>query len=446
MNSNKTISNSVCIFGSGIMGINTAIQLADLGFDVYLVDSKENFGGNAAHLYKAFPTDDCFYCVFPTFYKSGIRKCFYRSGIENHPNITLLKNVELIKFSGKLGNFTIKLKQHPIYIDDNCINCGKCIEVCPMISNIDEVYYKSQQVPIISKNYPQCIGTCFTINRALCDPECSKCEEECPTNSIHLNAKSHEIEIKCSYVIIACGFQEFDPELIKNYKYKIIPDVITQDQLALLLDPNGPTHGQLIKPSNKKPVKTIVMLQCVGSRNNEYNKYCSGICCSYAIKQAKYIKENYSDAPTIYIVYIDIRTMGFLEKYYEDARSLDVNFIKGNLTEVEYIHNGNDDFKLNLKVYDAILNKLFIIKSDLLVLTPALISSNECSELCQKIGLKFSNEGFIAVKQDQITTNIDGIFACGSITKPVDLSTSSIISKNITFKIYSDYLKRGGTL
>ncbi|MHA1271513.1 MAG: FAD-dependent oxidoreductase [Candidatus Helarchaeota archaeon] len=445
MNNNSKIDKSVAIFGAGIVGLNSAILLADLGFKVYLIEKRPFLGGNAAHLYKAFPTDDCFFCLLSTGFKAGIRKCFYRSGINYHQNIIIFNNSELINYTKEGDTFTLYLKKNPVYINQDCINCGKCIDICPKINNIIDIFNKNSKSPIIAYNYPQCITQFYTINRTICEDNCKECENICPTKAINLNETDIQIEIKCSKIIISPGFQEFDPSIIKNYKFGILKDVITQDQLALLLDLNGPTNGNLIRPSNKKKVQTIVILQCVGSRDENYNRYCSKICCNYAIKQAKYIKENYNPAPKIFIVYIDIRTMGFLEKYYTDARYLDINFIKGNLTDVELFKDEKSgDNKLKLRVFDAILNSILEIKSDLLVLSSGIIPSKTGTELCKKFKLELNDEGFVDTKDDGLSTNIEGIFACGSITSPMDLVNSVTSIKNMVFKIYNDFMEIGG--
>jgi heterodisulfide reductase subunit A len=436
----NSFEENICIFGGGVLGLNLAIQLADLGFHVFLIEESEFFGGHAAHLYKAFPTDDCFFCLLSTNLKAGIRKCFYRSGINFHPNITLLKNTELIQLDGEVGNFKLELKRNPSYINENCTKCAKCIEECPRIEDLNQIYDPDSDSPIISYNYPQCISH-YVIDRSKCDSECTKCKDICPFNAIDLNEKEKKFDLTCSKIIIASGFQEFDPSIIKNYKYGVYPDVITQDELATMLDPDGITNGELIRPSNREPVNTLVMLQCVGSRDENYNRYCSGLCCNYAIKHAKIIKDNIQNAPEIFIVYIDIRTMGFLENYYTTARDKDIKFIKGNLTDVEFIYNEKSGTeKLNLKVYDVLLNSILIINSDLLVLSPAIIPSESGIALCKKIGLELNEEGFIKTREDFLSTNIEGVYACGSITHPVDLAYSSTLSKKMVFKIYHDYL------
>ena len=447
MSSIRNISKSVCIFGGGVVGLNTAIQLADLGIKVFIVDNQPFFGGNAAHLYKAYPTNDCFFCLLSTGYKAGIRKCFYRSGINFHPNINLFRNTKLISFSGEYGNFKLKLKSYPTYINQNCTNCGNCIKVCPKIENFEDVFYKKPNLPIISNNYPQCISNYFLIDRNMCKSDCNICEDECPANAINLKEKEKEIDIECANIIISSGFQEFNPEIIKNYRYGVIKDVITQNELALMLDPNGSTNGKLFRPSDNNPIETMVMLQCVGSRDENYNKYCSNICCDYAIKHATIIKENINPAPSIYIVYIDIRTMGFLERYYTEAREKDVIFIKGNLTDVEIIKDEKSGLKkLNLKIYDALLNSILIIPSDLLVLSTGIIPSKSGIKLCNQLKLELNNEGFVKVKEDSLSTNINGIYACGTIIKPMDLASSSNLTKSLVFKIFTTTTKDGGEL
>ncbi|MHA1310258.1 MAG: FAD-dependent oxidoreductase [Candidatus Helarchaeota archaeon] len=438
MSKNLETEKTISIFGGGIAGLNMAIQLADLGFKIYLIEKKPFFGGHAGHLYKAFPTDDCFFCLLSTKYKDGIRKCFYRSGINFHPNIVLLNNTELESCSGKKGNFKIKLIKHATYVNQDCINCGKCLVVCPKINDLNEVFKGNPDLPIISSHYPQCISNYFIINQDKCKFGCNLCEKSCPVNAINLNEKDIHINISCADIILATGFDEYIPKLMNDYKYGIYKDVITQYQLVLMIDPNGPTQGKLIRPSNQKEVKSIVIVQCVGSRDEKYNRYCSVLCCEYAIKNAKILKENYDPPPEVYIVYIDIRTMGFLEKYYTQARENDVKFIKGRLIDIKQSENKENDNKLTLKIYDALLNAVLIIQADLLVLSTAIIMSEDSIELSRKLNLELTSEGFINVKEDQITTNIEGIYACGSVISPMDIVDTITSSKSIALKIFKE--------
>jgi len=424
------MQEEVIIFGSGLAALQAAIELADLGVKVYIISNQNSLGGNAKNLYKAFPTDDCFYCISSIKEKCGIRKCFYRAGIWEHPNITMYLDSQISKIEGEIGNFKIAINQKPQYIDHNkCIQCGKCELICPISIDVDEelginkrkvIYHRLQNIPYS-----------YFMYRDYCDPNCVKCAEICPTQAINLNALPKDYELTAGIVIIASSYSEYNPSELKEYHYGEFPNVITQVKLARMLDPTGPTKGQVIRMTDLQPAKKILILQCVGSRDENTNTYCSEICCTFACKHAEIIKRERETEAQITIVYKDIRTDGFNEVYYRNCRELGIDFLKGDISDIVQKNN-----KLQLIVFDVILNKHIEFEVDLLVLSSAIIASDYSKSIMRQFNIKLKENGFPSTTYDLIETSRKGIFLCGSSIKPISIPESINLAKAAAFKTF----------
>lgn len=422
---------SVIVIGSGISGLQAAIELADCGVHVYLVDRNITLGGNANKLYKVFPTDDCAFCVVSTTQKPGIRKCFYRAGISNHPRITLLPFSEVKAIEGEFGKFQVRITQQPRYVNDTCTRCGKCEEACPvdvLPQSWSELTHKAIFLPA-----KMCIPQTYVIDRSHCPSGCEECLKVCPfVGVVNLHEMPRELVLKAAAIVLATGYRELDPSPLYNLKYKHYENVITQLELGLMLDPNGPTKGKLLRPSDGKPVRSLIMIQCVGSRDESFKKYCSTICCSYACKHARIIKQERNADVNITIIYMDVRTFGMLEQYYRECRELGIDFLRGRVAE---ILRSKDD-RLRILGVDTLLQSSFEFLVDLVVLTPALIPGNECSDLLKGVGVELDSDGFIYSKNgDKTLTSIDGIYACGTAIAPTDIPTSVTLAKSAVFNV-----------
>ncbi|MHA1263967.1 MAG: FAD-dependent oxidoreductase [Candidatus Helarchaeota archaeon] len=425
------IAKPVVIIGAGISGLQAAIELADCGIEVYLIERKPYAGGNAQNLYKFFPTDDCAFCIGATTLKPGIRKCFYRAGIEKHPRINLLLNCEIKKIVGSVGHFTVEFIQYPRFVSKDCTRCGKCEEVCPVQvvpNNWTELPRKAIYLP--SK---MCIPQTYVIDRERCDPNCQECIKACPFEGvINLNDGPKEVRLEATALLVATGFREFNPSAIINLKYGNYQDVITQVELARMLDPNGPSNGRIIRPSTGEPVKNLVMIQCVGSRDENFQKYCSTICCSYACKHARIIKQERHPEMNLFLIYMDVRTFGKLEYYYRECRELGIDFLRGRIAEILL----DKDKKLRVRGIDTLLQQAFELTAELIVLTPALIPGNENITPLKDVGLEFDENGFISVKMgDRTITNVKGIYACGTAVAPMDIPHSISLAKSAACNI-----------
>lgn len=413
----NTLAGPVLIIGAGVAGMTAAVELADSGVQTILIDKKPTIGGNALELYKAFPTDDCFYCFEGNRDRPGIRKCFYRSAIIDQPNIDLKINAEVIEVSGNPGDFSAKIQVGPKHIDPKkCIMCGLCLELSSAFSLIS----------------PQCQPQAVTYHPEKTDEGAKKAEEECPTKAIDLAAQVTEEEIKVSDIIIATGYHEMQPVDMDEYGYGKHANVITQLELARILDPNGESGGALVRPSDGGQVKNILMVQCVGSRDENYYAFCSKICCVFALKHANIITME-RNGIHVSVVYMDIRTYDRHERYYREARDTGVRFVRGRV----YLVEPQKDETLNITVYDSLLDKYLKHSVDLLVLSSALEPPSGNEMILKILGLK-SASGYIApldlVSESEVVAG-NHVYVCGAATGPAEVPESVTQARAVVSKI-----------
>jgi heterodisulfide reductase subunit A2 len=416
---------SVLIIGGGVAGLEAGLDLADKGYQVHIVERLPTIGGKMALLYKVFPTNDCAPCILAP-------KTAYAN---IHPNINLLTNSEVKGVEGYIGKFNVEVIQSPRYIESNkCTGCGECVEKCP-VKVVDSDYSGGLgQRKAIYIPYDQAIPKKAVIDDQNClyfrKGVCRICEKACPTAAIDFKQQAQTINLKVGAIIVATGFDEYNPVFKSEYGYGRYRNVITQFQLARLLDIDGPTAGKLLRPVDGVEPKRIVMIQCVGSRDENTNDYCSNICCMYALKHAQIIKEMVLPDAEIYICFIDMRTVGKdFEKYYRRTRELGIHFIRGRPSEIV---EESDTKNLRLKVEDPDINQLLEIEADLVVLSCATIPSQGSRQLSQILGVELDANGFFKEmhpKLRPVETNIRGIYICGAAQGPKDIPDSIVQAK-----------------
>ena len=418
------ISKSVLIIGAGVAGLQAAIDIADFGYEVHLIEKAPIIGGNALKLGLAFPTDDGAFCMSSPSSLRGIRKCFYRASLLQHPNMKLYTLSDVKEVNGSVGNFRVKILSRPRGVQEGlCINCGKCIDVCP-VNVDDEMNYGLSKRKAIYLPHPNAVPPVYIVDWKNCN-KCGECVNTCPTKAINLADEAKESTLQVGAIIVANGFQEYDPSGIKQYRYGVYEDVITQLQLARILDPFGPTGGKLVRPSDGKLPERIVMIQCVGSRDTNTNSYCSKVCCTIALKHAILIKEERAPDAEIYICYMDIRTTGKdSEEYFSKAREAGINFIRGKPSSI--LEDPVSD-KLIVAVEDTLLDTPLEIEADMVVLSVAMTPTTGSEALAETLGIEVGDDGFmkeIYAKLKPVETKVKGIYVCGGTQGPKDIPES----------------------
>jgi len=404
------------VVGGGVAGISAALNLADMGFKVYLVERGESIGGHMAQLDKTFPTLDCSICI-----EGPLMVDVYR-----HPNIELITYADLESVEGYIGNFKVKLKEKPRYvIAEKCTGCGECKDVCP-IEYPNEWDMNLSTRKAISVPFEQAVPLIYRIDMDHCI-QCYKCVEACgPREAIDFSQKPKEVELNVGAIIVATGFDIYIPYDDPRYGYGKYANVITALERKRLHLSTGPTKRKILRASDGKTPKTIVFIQCIGSRSLKKYEYCSGICCMYSIKNAVLVKEKYKDAVDIYILYTDMRTnfKGY-EEFYRRAQEMGIKFIRVDL-ENRWIEE--DPETRNLIVHALTESgKEIEIEAELVVLATASIPKVDAGELAKKLRIPRDKNGFFLEahpKLRPVETNVDGIFIAGACQGPKDIQYS----------------------
>ena len=400
---------SVLVIGGGISGMQASFDLASRGIKVYLVEKSPSIGGRMAQLDKTFPTMDCSMCILAP----KMIDC------SHHPNVELLTYSEVKEVKGSAGNFTVKIVKKPRYVDiSKCTGCEICVDSCPVevLNEFDEGLGMRKAIYM---PFPQAVPRAMTVDKENCI-ECGLCEKVCEAGAVDLDQKPEEVKLKVGAIIVAVGFDIFDPSHIPPYAYGRHKDVITALELERLLCASGPTGGHLIRPSDGKIPKTIAFIQCVGSRDRRHgNPYCSSICCKYAVKDAVLIKEHVPDA-RVCIFYIDLRAFGrgFQEFVNRAKTEYGIRFIRSNPGEITY---DLETKGLSIWYEDTITKKIENLKFDLVVLSAALIPRRDVGDLAKVLGIGVDQYGFFKSSSsisNPVDTTVPGIFACGYCLGP----------------------------
>jgi heterodisulfide reductase subunit A len=410
----RIINADVLIIGAGISGMQSALDIADKGYNVVIIDKTSTIGGSMVKLDKTFPTNDCSICTAaPKMVE-----------LARHPNIELITYAEINKLEGKKGDFKVQIWKKSKYVDpDKCTGCGDCAEVCPVdvINSFDEKISSRKAIYI---EFPQAVPIVYTIDWNNC-VGCGSCDRVCEPEAISFLEKSEEIEINVGSVIVATGFEVFEPtELRKEYGYGKYENVLTAMQFERLLSSFGPTSGKVLRPSDYKKPKRIGWIQCVGSRSEQLGyPYCSRVCCMYATKEASIVKEANPDID-IAIYYMDIRAYGKdFQQYYNHAKELGVKYIRGRPSSIYE----NIDKSLTIRYRDTLNGDIKEDTVDLLVLSTSIIPSVGNKKLAEILGIEVDENGFF--KQESLLINPiqsskDGIYLAGCIQGPKDIPDS----------------------
>lgn len=417
----QTTIGAALVVGGGISGMQAALDLADSGYFVYLVEKTGAIGGAMPQYNKVFPTNDCSMCIIaPKLVECG-----------RHPNIQIMTLSTVLDVAGRAGNFTVRVREYPRYVDvTKCIACGQCSGSCP--KSVDDSFNSNiAKRKAIFIKYPQAVPLKYQIDPQAClhlknADKCGVCAEICPPGAINFNDRERDHEIKVGAVVMALGFQTFDPSKAKVWGYGVYPNVITSLQFERYLAPGGPTEGQLTRPSDRKPVKRIAFLQCIGSRdkNRCNNEYCSAVCCMYAIKEAMTVKEANPELD-VSIFYMDMRTPGKeFDRYFERAKNeYGVRFVRSRIHGVEP-KGSKGDLRLH---YISVQGKQVEEIVDLVVLSVGLETPDSMVKLAEKIGIHMTPDRFASISAFMpVHTSKKGVFTCGAFNGPRDIPQSVI--------------------
>ncbi len=409
------------IIGGGIAGIQAALDIADAGFKVYLVEQTPSLGGRMAQLDKTFPTLDCSACILtPKMVDAA-----------NHPNIELLVYAEVVEVGGSIGNFKVKVRRKARYVDTiRCTGCGDCAAACRAGRRIPSEFEAGLgRRAAIYLPFPQAVPAkytidperCLLLSRGRCGKE-PRCVVACQAGAIDFEQKDEIIEFRVGAIVVATGFDVFDARLKPEYGYGHYPNVITGLEMERLISSSGPTGGEIVIKHGEETMspREIAFIQCVGSRDVSIgNEYCSRVCCMYTAKQAHLVKEKLPDA-RVRVYYIDVRAFGKgFEEFYDRVRREGVRYVRGNPSEI--FKRGE---RLVIKVEDTLTATPLEDEVDLVVLAVGLVPRADGRRLTELLRLSQSPDRFFLEahpKLRPVDTATDGIFLAGCCQGPKDI-------------------------
>ncbi len=418
--SNKfDVNKRVLIIGGGVAGIQAALDCAEGGREVILVERESSIGGKMAKLDKTFPTIDCSSCIL------GPKMV----DIAQHPNIKLLAYSEVTGVSGYVGNFQVEIRKKATYVDwGKCTGCGACMEKCPTKKVPDRFNEKVGMTTAINIPFPQAIPKKAVIDPINCRQftkgKCGVCAKVCPSGAIDYQMADETLTENVGAIVAATGYDVFDISKCGEYGAGRYPDVITSLQYERLLSASGPTSGHIKRPSDGMEPKTIVFIQCVGSRDKSLDRpYCSGFCCMYTAKQAILTKDHIPDSQS-YVFYMDIRSPG---KMYDEftRRAMEeygARYIRGRVAMIypkgkKYVVRGAD----------TLLGRQVEVEADLVVLAAGAESAAGAPALAESLRISYDKYGFFMESHPKlrpVETNTAGVFLAGSCQGPKDIPSS----------------------
>jgi heterodisulfide reductase subunit A len=419
------INPATLVVGGGIAGITTALELADAGFPVHLVEREPSIGGHMAQFDKTFPTLDCAACILtPKMNEVG-----------SHPNITLHTYSEVADVTGYVGSFQATIHHRARHVNaDLCTGCGICQEKC-VVRVVDQRYEagmghrKGVYVP-----FPQAIPNTPVIDVDNCvffeKGTCKACEKFCPTGAIDFGQQDDEVTVEVGNIVVATGYELFDPRRVEPYGYGRLANVFTSLEFERMSNAAGPTGGRIVLRDGVTEPRAVGIVHCVGSRDRNYNAYCSAICCMQSLKFAHLVREHTS--ADVYEFYIDIRAPGkAFDEFYQRVLEEGTVFVRGRVAEVsdtlrlpeESPHEG----RLIIQVEDTLAGGQRRIPVDMVILSAGLEPARDAYDVARRFGISCSAEGWVIErhpKLDPVATMTEGIFAAGCALGPRDIPAS----------------------
>ena len=416
------IHPATMVVGGGIAGLQAAIEIADAGFPVYLVEREPSIGGHMSQFDKTFPTLDCAACILtPKMVMAG-----------THKNIKLLTYSEVERVDGYVGNFTVTIRKKARFVNEElCTGCAICQEKCPK-KVIDEIYEAGLGYrKAVYTPFPQAVPKFPVIDVPNCiyfqKGTCKACEKFCPTNAIDFSQKDETITVEVGNIILATGYDLFDPRQVSQYGYGRLANVFTSLEFERLTNAAGPTNGNIVLRDGVTTPKSVGIIHCVGSRDRNFNNYCSVICCMQSLKFAHLVHER--TGATVYNFYIDMRTAyKEYDEFYQRVLEEGTLFVRGKVAEVtDASRLTGEDGKLIIQVEDTLAGKQRRIPVDMVVLSAAMMPRYDAKEVAKLFGISCSANGWFIEKHpklDPVATMTEGIFIAGCVQGPKDIPSS----------------------
>lgn len=412
------VTDRALVIGGGIAGIQAALDLANAGHIVDIVEKEPSIGGKMAQIDKTFPTLDCSACILtPKMVDAS-----------SHPNINLITYSEVEKVEGYVGNFDVTIRKKARSVDMSvCTGCGVCMSKCPSKVDSEFEMYLSKRRAIYTP-FPQAIPNKPVIDRDNCTyfktGKCGICQKVCTLDAIDFTQEDELVVTRYGAIIVSTGFEQFDHSVYGEYGYGKYPDVITGMHFERLINASGPTMGKIKRPSDGKTPKNVVFIKCVGSRDEAKGKsYCSKTCCMYTAKHATLVTEKIEDS-NVYIFYMDVRTggKGYEEFYNRTREKYAAQYIRGRVSKV--FKQGD---KLIVRGEDTLLSRAVEIEADMVVLATAMVPQADASKLAQKIGIGYDKDHFFTEahpKLAPVETHTQGVYLAGACQGPKDIPES----------------------
>jgi quinone-modifying oxidoreductase subunit QmoA len=408
-------SDVLLVVGGGIAGLTAALEAAEAGAEVVLVEKNPYLGGRVAQLARYFPK------LCPP--NCGLEINFQR--LRDNPRIRFFTSAEVQELTGRPGHYEVTIKRNPRYVNDRCTSCGKCAEVCP-VERPNAFDYGMSTTKTAYLAHEMALPMKYAIDGSTClFDECHKCADVCPVEAIDLHEQPETIELMVGAAVIATGWKPYDAHAIGNLAFGHHPDVVTNVMIERMAAESGPTGGQIRRPSSGEPVGSVAFIQCAGSRDRLHLGYCSSICCLASLKEASLVLERHPDAQ-VHIFYIDLRTPGTYEQFAQKVLSHpNVHAVKGKVAD---ILEDPDSHQLTVIADDMVGGAMSHTPVDLVVLATGMQPSLAASV---PHGAEAYDHAFLMhlggpdsfVDED---ANPAGIFAAGCAARPVDVATATM--------------------
>ncbi|MCL5034519.1 MAG: CoB--CoM heterodisulfide reductase iron-sulfur subunit A family protein [Bacteroidetes bacterium] len=394
------MTSDLLIVGAGIAGITAAVEAAETGLKVVLLEKRAYIGGKVTQFNKYFPK----LCPPSCGLEINIRR------LRSNPFIKLFTLAEVSDVSGEAGKYEVNIKLKPRFVTDKCTSCGDCVQVCPESRNND-FNYGMDRTTSIYLPYGNSYPAKYVIDQATCKGSlCNRCVDVCKYGAIDLSEQETAITVKARSIIWATGWEPYDAKKLDMLGFGKFPDVITNVMMERLAAPDGPTKGKILRPSTNGGISSVAFVQCAGSRDENHLEYCSSVCCMASLKHTRYIREQYPDAE-IHVHYIDVRSSGIFEDFYSDVqKDAKVHFLRGKVAKVSFDASGD---RLVVEAEDTMTGARIKESVDLVILATGMQPAVKDLPIDRSL---IDSNGFII-------SDTPGMIGCGVNTNPKDVSS-----------------------